>query len=71
MNWCWRKNEKSYKEYTQLAKQDKQQYVEFLLTLEPKILGTNDKYILNNFGPAIKNKEFITLKDFDNEINIK
>jgi hypothetical protein len=71
MKWTWRINEKSYKEYTQLAKQDKQLYLDFLLTLEPKILGTNDKYILNNFGPTIKNKEFITLKDFDNEINIK
>lgn len=63
--WKWRENEKSYKQYTQLAKQDKQQYLDYLLSLEPDILGENDWYILRQYAPERlpkeKKKQFLEL----------
>jgi len=55
--WKWREGEKSYKQYTQLAKQDKQQYLDYLLSLEPDILGTNDLYVLTQYAPERLPKE--------------
>jgi hypothetical protein len=60
----YREGEKSYKQFTQLAKKDKEKHVSFLLTLDPDILGYNDKYILLNFGPVIKkNNKFLNIND--------
>ena len=59
----WRDGEISYKLFTQLPKEEKQKHITFLLTLELDILGSNDKYILLNFAPVIKQKNFISLED--------
>jgi hypothetical protein len=60
----YREGEKSYKQFTQLAKQDKEKHIAFLLSLEPDILGYNDKYILLNFAPVIKtNIKFLSIND--------
>ena len=62
-DWNWRDGELSYKQFTQLERSEKEKHITFLLTLEPNILGSNDKYILSNFAPAKKQKNFISLKD--------
>jgi hypothetical protein len=62
-DWKWRDGELSYKQFTQLERSEKEKHITFLLTLEPKILGNNDKYILSNFAPAREQKNFISLKD--------
>ena len=55
--WKWRDGEKSYKQYTQLAKQDKEEYLNYLLSLKPDILGENDWYILRQYAPDRLPKE--------------
>jgi hypothetical protein len=52
----FRDDEKSYKQFTQLTKEEKQQYINYLLTLDPEILGFNDTIILNQFAPNKINK---------------
>jgi hypothetical protein len=52
--WFWRGDEKSYKEYTQLSRSEKENYIEFLLLIDEEDLSTNDEYILKFFGPENK-----------------
>ena len=65
MKLTFREGEINYKQFTQLPKEEKQQHITFLLTLDPDILGTNDYYILLNFGPVIKNnvKNLLSIND--------
>jgi hypothetical protein len=57
----FRDGELSYKQFTQLTKEEKQKHITFLLTLEPDILGFNDEIILNQFGPKKITKKFLEL----------
>lgn len=63
MKLTFRQGEINYKQFTQLPKEEKQKHITILLTLDPVILGYNDKYILLNFAPAKQQKNFISLKD--------
>jgi hypothetical protein len=65
MKLVFRDGEINYKQFTQLERSDKEKHMDFLLTLDSETLGTNDKYILLNFGPTKENKNFISTKDFD------
>lgn len=55
--WIFREEEKSYKQFTQLERSEKTKYINFLLTLDEDILGTNDLYILNQYAPEKIQKE--------------
>jgi hypothetical protein len=64
MKLTFRKGEINYKQFTQLPKEEKEKHITFLLSLEPDILGYNDKYIILNFGPIIKsNTKFLSIND--------
>lgn len=49
--WIWRDNEISYKSFTQLSKEQKLAHLQFLVELGQENFGTNDWYIMKNFGP--------------------
>jgi hypothetical protein len=57
----FRDGEKSHKQFTQLTKEEKQQYVNFLLTLDAGALGFNDTIILNQFAPKKTSIKFLEL----------
>jgi hypothetical protein len=52
----WRDGEKSHKQFTQLTKEEKQNYISFLLALDTNVLSFNDKIILEQFAPKQINK---------------
>ena len=52
----FRNGELSYKQFTQLTKEEKKTYINFLLTLKESELGFNDVIILNQFGKKEKSK---------------
>lgn len=63
--WFWRNDELSYKQFTQLTTIEKENYVNFLLSIDKSELGTNDEYILRLFGPEeiTKNKKFLSIDE--------
>jgi hypothetical protein len=62
--WRWRDEEVLVAEFKKLTLTEKQEHIQFLLTLPKKDLSTNDEYILRWFGPAAKtNNNFISLND--------
>jgi hypothetical protein len=60
--WKWRKDEISMKDFYQLSKAEKEEYILLILGLPLSERGTSDEIILNNFS-KLKPKEenFITL----------
>jgi len=46
----FRTGEKSYKEFTQLSKKDKLEYIELLENMEKEHISYNDWHILNNYS---------------------
>ena len=56
MKLTFREGEKSYKQFTQLLKTEKNKYISFLLSLDPETLSYNDKMILEQFAPKQINK---------------
>jgi hypothetical protein len=65
MELTFRDGEKSYKQFTQMVKTEKNNYISFLLSLDPETLSYNDKMILLNFGPTIKQpvKNLLSIND--------
>jgi hypothetical protein len=64
-NWIWREGELSYKQFTQLTKEEKDKHTNFLLQLGEDNLSTNDLYILSIYAPhklpQKENKKFLEL----------
>jgi hypothetical protein len=64
-NWIWREGELSYKQFTQLTKEEKEAHTNFLLQLGEDNLSTNDLYILSIYAPhklpQKENKKFLEL----------
>jgi len=52
----FRNGELSYKQFTQLTKEEKTIHINFLLTFKESELGFNDVIILNQFGKKEKSK---------------
>jgi hypothetical protein len=50
-NWIWRTGELSYKQFTQLTKEEKDAHINLLLQLGIENLSTNDLYILSIYAP--------------------
>ena len=50
-NWIWREGELSYKQFTQLTKEEKEAHTNYLLQIGEDNLSTNDLYILNQYAP--------------------
>jgi hypothetical protein len=60
--WKWRKDEISMKDFYQLSKADKEEYILLILGLPLSERGTSDEIILNNFNKLVpKEENFITL----------
>ena len=51
-SWVWREDEKSYRQFTQLERSEKEAYINFLLNLGIENISTNDWYILNQYAPG-------------------
>jgi hypothetical protein len=49
--WVWRTGELSYKQFTQLTKEEKDEHINLLLQLGEENLSTNDLYILSIYAP--------------------
>lgn len=58
--WFWRDNELSYKEFSNLEKDEKDKHISFLLSLSDDMLSSNDEAILRIFGPKDKRKQPIS-----------
>ena len=50
-NWIWREGEVSYKQFTQLTKEEKEAHINYLLQIGEDNLSTNDLYILTIYAP--------------------
>jgi hypothetical protein len=60
--WKWRKDEISMKDFYQLSKAEKEEYILLILGLPLSERGTSDEIILNNFNKLVpKEENFITL----------
>ena len=68
-NWKWRDDEIQLAQYLKLSSTAKQKHINFLLSLKKDILSTNDEYILRQYGPKEKIKEFLNLKEDEKENN--
>jgi hypothetical protein len=51
-NWIWREGELSYKQFTQLTKEEKEAHTNYLLQIGEDNLSTNDLYILSIYAPG-------------------
>jgi hypothetical protein len=64
-SWIWREGELSYKQFTQLTKEEKEAHTNLLLQLGEDSLSTNDLYILSIYAPhklpQKENKKFLEL----------
>ena len=49
--WVWREGELSYKQFTQLTKEEKEAHPNYLLQIGEDNLSTNDLYILSIYAP--------------------
>ena len=49
--WIWREGELSYKQFTQLTKEEKEAHTNYLLQIGEDNLSTNDLYILSIYAP--------------------
>lgn len=49
--WIWREGEMSYKQFTQLTKEEKEAHINYLLQIGEDNLSTNDLYILSIYAP--------------------
>lgn len=60
--WCWRKDELSFKEFSLLKREEKEEYLVLLKGLPEDERSTNDKTILNIYTKEEKeNKNFYQL----------
>lgn len=59
--WKWRDGEKSYKEFTLLPTEQKQEYVRMLEALPIEEVSSTDEIILNRFGNKKQNIKFLEL----------
>ena len=60
--WLWRDGELSHKTYYELTREQKEEYIKFLLTLKDNELSSTDQIILRFSGVKIKN-HFFTLDE--------
>jgi hypothetical protein len=61
--WIYRDGEIQLAQFVKLTSTAKQEHIRFLLTIEKKLLSTNDQYILNQYGPKQIIKKFLNLTD--------
>lgn len=54
--WTWRNDELSVKQFYQLSREDKQEYIFFLEGLKPEEISTQDEYLLRFYSTKKKNK---------------
>lgn len=59
--WKWRNEELSYKEFSLLPTQKKQEYVQMLEQLPAVELSSIDEIILNRYGNKKQNNKFLEL----------
>ena len=59
--WTWRIDEIGLAQFIKMNIQDRKEYIEFLLTLDKSEHSTNDRYILDRYGPAAVTKQFFEL----------
>ena len=50
-SWVWREGEISYAKFSKFNREEKETYLNFLLTIGLDNLSTNDWYILNHYLP--------------------
>ena len=63
--WSWREDEVSLKQFQQLNREDKEEYLVLLAGLKLDEQSTGDKYLLNTYGKKHhkKDKGFLSLED--------
>jgi len=63
--WFWRKDELSLKEFYQLSRKQKDEYIEHLLSFDESQLSTNDEYVLKYYAPEqlVVNKKFLSIDE--------